>query len=122
MKDVDEALGDAVHVFNQLNVPYAVIGGLAVRAWSIPRATRDLDVTIGATADDVPRLAAAFEKLGYAVPEAYVSGWTDQVADMPLVKFRWYMAGRDLDIVYFWPRRRFNNRLWPAAAWLNLTT
>lgn len=38
MKDVDEALRDAVSVFDRLQIDYAVMGGLAVRIHSIPRA------------------------------------------------------------------------------------
>jgi predicted nucleotidyltransferase len=101
MKDVDEALQDAVEVLERLGVPYAIMGGLAVRIWSIPRATRDVDVTISASPDDVKQLAAAFEKLGYTTPEVHAKGWTDQVADMPLIKFRWYVPGGDLDIDVF---------------------
>jgi hypothetical protein len=101
MKDVDEALSDAVAILERLGMTYAVMGGLAVRIWSIPRATRDVDLTIAASADDIKRLATEFEDLGYTMPEAYAKGWTDKVAQMPLIKFRWYAAGGDLDIDIF---------------------
>jgi hypothetical protein len=101
MKDVDQALRDAVAVLERLGVTYAVMGGLAVRIWSIPRATRDVDITISAAADDVPRISAAFEELGYTTPEVYRTGWTDLVAEMPLIKFRWYSVAGELDIDVF---------------------
>jgi hypothetical protein len=100
-KDVDEALREAVDVLQRLEVPYAIMGGLAVRIWSLPRATRDVDVTITANADDVARVIAEFEELGYTTPEAYQRGCTDQVAQMPLIRFRWYAGGGDLDIDVF---------------------
>jgi predicted nucleotidyltransferase len=101
MKDVDEAFHEAVQILDRLGIVYAVMGGLAVRVWSIPRATRDVDITITASSEDVARLAAAFEDLGYTTPEFFRTGWTDLVAEMPLVKFRWYSAGGDLDIDVF---------------------
>jgi hypothetical protein len=101
MKDVDQALRDAVAVFDRLEVPYAVMGGIAVRAHSIPRATRDVDVTASLALEDIPRLAAAFEELGYSLPEAYSRGWTDQVAEMPLIKVRCYFPQGDVDVDIF---------------------
>ena len=100
-KDVDQALRDAVQILDKLNLPYAIMGGLAVRAHSIPRATRDVDITIAASPSDIRQLAEAFEELGYTFPPVYDSGWTDRVAEMPLVKFRWHMPGGELDIDMF---------------------
>jgi hypothetical protein len=39
MKDVYETLLDFVDVFRELDLRYAVMGGLAVRTYSIPRST-----------------------------------------------------------------------------------
>lgn len=46
MKDVYDTLLDFVGVFNELELRYAVMGGLAVRAYSIPRSTWDVDLTV----------------------------------------------------------------------------
>ena len=46
MKDVYETLLEFVDVLNELGLRYAVMGGLAVRAYSIPRPTWDVIATI----------------------------------------------------------------------------
>ena len=55
MKDVYDTLLDFVDVLNNLGLRYAVMGGLAVRAFSIPRPTWDVDLTIGIDRDDLSR-------------------------------------------------------------------
>lgn len=55
MKDVYDTLLDFVDVLNKLGLRYAVMGGLAVRAFSIPRPTWDVDLTIGIDRDDLSR-------------------------------------------------------------------
>jgi hypothetical protein len=55
MKDVYDTLLDFVDVLNKLGLRYAVMGGLAVGAFSIPRPTWDVDLTIGIDRDDLSR-------------------------------------------------------------------
>ena len=97
MKEVLQALRDAVDVLEKLRLPYAVMGGFAVRVWSIPRATWDVDVTVTAGPGDLTRLKEEFENRGYSMPAVYDSGWKDAVGGMPVIKFRWYVPGGDLD-------------------------
>jgi hypothetical protein len=111
MKDVLRALRDAVEVLEELKLPYAVMGGLAVRVWSIPRATWDVDVTVAVVDEDLTRLTHAFEERGYTSPEVYKSGWTDQVGGMPVIKFRWYVPGGDLDVDLFLVETAFQRSL-----------
>jgi len=48
-----EAAAWEVHNFLQsLNVPYAIIGGMAVQFWGEPRMTQDVDLTVAAPLDD----------------------------------------------------------------------
>jgi hypothetical protein len=59
---VTESLNDA-------NIPYAVIGGMAVQHWvaqvdeSVVRNTRDVDIILNR--DDLPRAIEALEKVGF---------------------------------------------------------
>lgn len=46
---------------------YALVGGLAVSAWAMPRATRDADLWVE-LGDSRPALRAALEKCGFDVP------------------------------------------------------
>lgn len=74
---------------------------MAVTAYSIPRSTWDVDLTIGIDRDDLSRFFEAVEARGYSVPEAYTRGRVDQVAGMPLVKFKTYCASGTVDVDVF---------------------
>lgn len=42
--DLDRTLRSAIGALDTLGLRWAVVGGLAVSAWSSPRATRDVDL------------------------------------------------------------------------------
>lgn len=88
-------------LFDRLNVPYAVMGGWAVRLYALPRPTYDIDFTVVIERDRLPELYAAASEAGFSVPEQFASGWVDSVAGMPLVKFRFFIEGRSIDIDVF---------------------
>ena len=56
-----------VDLFERLEIPYVVIGGIAVGVQGIPRPTHDLDFTIGLDRARLPKLFAAAEELGYSI-------------------------------------------------------
>ena len=107
MKDVYDTLLDFVDLFNELKLHYAVMGGLAVRAYSIPRSTWDVDLTVAIERKDLPRFFEAVESRGYSIPEAYSRGWVDQVAGMPLVKFKTYCDSGMVDVDVFLAENEF---------------
>lgn len=111
MKDVYDTLLDFVDVLNELGLRYAVMGGLAVRAYSIPRPTWDVDLTIGIDRDDLSRFFTAVAARGYTVPEAYTRGWLDQVAGMPLIKFKTYRVSGTVDVDVFIAENDFQKSL-----------
>jgi hypothetical protein len=90
MQHVEQALRDFICLFDELRLPYAVMGGLAVRAYGIPRPTYDVDVILAIDEDRLPELFTAVEVAGYTVPDSYRAGWIDRIAEMPLIKFRIY--------------------------------
>jgi hypothetical protein len=45
MNDLHNALRGLIELLDGLRAPYALMGGLAVRAYGIPRATYDIDLT-----------------------------------------------------------------------------
>lgn len=45
MSDLTRALKDFTDLFDRLGTPYAVMGGIAVRVYGIPRPTYDVDFT-----------------------------------------------------------------------------
>ncbi len=100
MTDLPRALRACVALLERMGLPYAVMGGLAVRVYGIPRATYDIDITVAIERDRLAELYEALTALGYTVPELYASGWVDQVAGMPVVKARLFnhTGGLDLDL------------------------
>ena len=52
MKDIADSLFDFVRLLESLKLPYAIMGGFAVRVYGIPRSTQDIDITV-LTDDDV---------------------------------------------------------------------
>lgn len=111
MNDLTEALRAALDVFDELGLPYVVMGGLAVRFFGVPRPTYDVDFTISSSRSDLPRLYAALEQAGFTVPEAYRGGWVDCVNNLPLVKFRLFLGGEGIDIDVFLAESEFQREL-----------
>jgi hypothetical protein len=58
-------LQDVFRFFQQHEVKYVVIGGIASVLHGVPRATFDLDILIEATAENVQRLLTAMESAGF---------------------------------------------------------
>lgn len=69
VEKVNERLRKTVRILEDAKVPYAVIGGHAVRAWvaqvdeAALRTTRDVDILV--RPDDVPALIAAMTSAGF---------------------------------------------------------
>jgi hypothetical protein len=111
MRDLAQALRDFVLLFEGMGTPYAVMGGIAVRIYGIPRPTHDIDFTLALDRNRLPDLYESVRALGYTVPEEYASGWVDNVAGMPVVKVRLYLEGRGVDIDIFLAESRFQEQL-----------
>ncbi len=90
MNQLEEVAHDFVELFEELNIPYALMGGFAVRTHAIPRPTYDVDFTIALTRDRLPELYAAAKARGYEIPEAQETGWIESVKGLSLVKFKWH--------------------------------
>jgi hypothetical protein len=90
-----------MQLFEQAGVPYVLMGGLAVRAYGIPRPTYDVDFTVAVERSRLPGIYHAVQALGYTVPEQYASGWVDRVAGMPVVKIRLDLEDRGIDVDVF---------------------
>lgn len=111
MTDLDRALREVVAELDRMSVPYAVMGGLAVRVYGIPRATYDVDFTVSIPRQRLKELFQRVESLGFTVPEIYESGWVDEIAGMPLVKFRLYLQQHGIDIDVFLAESPFQEEL-----------
>lgn len=101
MSDLVRTIRDFATLFDRLGIPYAIMGGWAVRLYGLPRPTYDIDVTISLDREALPSLYREAEAMGVTVPDQFLSGWIDSVADMPLVKFRLCVEARGIDIDIF---------------------
>jgi hypothetical protein len=64
--DLHPDFRDLLAEFAQENVSYAVIGGYAVGHHAKPRATKDLDLLVSPSGDNLERVARALERFGAA--------------------------------------------------------
>lgn len=56
MSNLADTLYSLVGFLDELSIRYAVMGGVAVRAYGVPRATYDIDLTIGVDRARLPEL------------------------------------------------------------------
>lgn len=115
MKELSKALDEFSRIFERMDVEYAVMGGIAVRAHGIPRPTQDVDFTVAIERSRLAEFYEAAGGLGYTVPETYISGWVDEVAGMPLVRVRRYVEGRGVDVDVFLAESPFQRELLARA-------
>lgn len=118
MNDVVQTLRDLAGILERLGLDYAVIGGIAVRAYAIPRPTFDIDFTLAIPRERLPELFREVEKHGYSVPDSYQTGWVDTVAKMPLVKVRCHLQGHGVDVDMFLAENAFQQEILKRRQWV----
>ncbi len=101
MESLDHAARRFIGLFEELSIPYAVMGGFAVRMYALPRPTFDVDFTVAVSRDGLASLYDAAERDGFTVPAAQAAGWVDFVRGLPVVKFQWFVGQRAIDIDVF---------------------
>lgn len=111
MNDLADVLGDLVRIFERMSVPYAVMGGIAVRVYGIPRPTYDVDFTISVDRQRLTELFTSAESQGYTVPPEYAAGWVDHVAGMPVVKVGIYVGEKGVDVDIFLAESEFQESI-----------
>lgn len=111
MMDLTRAIHDFARLFDEMDLVYAVMGGIAVRVYGIPRPTYDVDLTVAMPRPRLGEFYQAATQLGYTIPEPYLAGWVDQVAGMPVVKVRLYLEGHGVDVDLFLAESEFQRQL-----------
>jgi hypothetical protein len=65
---LQDALRQVLEHLDEMNVPAALLGGLAVSVWAEPRFTRDVDLAVAVSSDaEAERVIHALQRLGYRV-------------------------------------------------------
>ena len=65
---LERTLREGIEALESLDIAYAVVGGLAIGAWSVPRATRDVDLYAEIPVSVRPSLRQALQARGFDVP------------------------------------------------------
>jgi predicted nucleotidyltransferase len=94
-------LEEIIAFFEKRDVDYMIMGGIAVRFWSLPRPTFDLDFTVALAPEDVPALAAAFEEEGFTVHEAHRKGFLDRLSGLEKIAVVKYVGGKEIAVDLF---------------------
>jgi hypothetical protein len=108
---LESLLRRIARVLDDRNIPYAVMGGLAVRVYAIPRFTNDIDLTISLDREQLPQLVEAFESIDCGVSPPFRAGWLDSVAGLPLFKAEYFGDERSIEIDIFVAETDFQRSL-----------
>lgn len=111
MTDLTVPFREFVDIFEGMQIPYVLMGGMAVAAHGLPRPTHDVDFTISLPRERLSDLYQAATKAGYTVPEGFEGGWVDEVAGMPLVRVQTWVRGKSVDIDLFLAESRYQREL-----------
>ena len=84
----DEVMAELLSAMAEAGVEVALMGGYAVVAWGVPRATYDVDVLVQVDESELQR--------GFGVDTVFKAGWRDRIRDMPLVKAQVFRDGRSI--------------------------
>ncbi len=111
MTNLIQMLETLTDLFEAQGLPFAVMGGFAVRVYAIPRPTYDIDFTLSIEQSNLPLLFEQLKELGFTIPEEYEHGWTDQVGGMPVVKIRHDLENQGIDVDVFLAKNAFQREL-----------
>jgi len=83
---IQSLLMEAIAVIDRLGIPYAIMGGFAVRSFGVPRPTYDADLAIVADDRRLQELLSALGSHGFDVPDEHRKGFVDTIAGFGKVK------------------------------------
>ncbi len=83
MTPLDRAIHAITQTLESLNIPYAIVGGIANAVWGEPRATIDVDVTVSVEPADLPKTILAIAAPFHAAV-ADPAGFVEQTRVLPL--------------------------------------
>ena len=96
-----QVLERAVRACDAAEVPYMLMGGLAVAVHAVPRPTLDVDLTIDADAARLQRLLDAAQEEGFVVPDHYRRGFADTLKGMAKLQIQSFVEDLEHDVDLF---------------------
>lgn len=88
---IQQILLDAIAVLKRKGIRYAVMGGMAARAWGLPRPTYDADIAIDVDSNRLQELLDALEVAGFDIPNEHRTGFLDVVNGFEKAKVNRFM-------------------------------
>ncbi len=97
MRDIEDVMRDLVHVLNELDIKYVIVGGMAVNCWGNIRTTRDIDVIIDLK--DVNSFVRKMKEKGFMVKMEEVKKAMEEKSHFTIFD-REYLFHIDVEGVY----------------------
>ncbi|MCI0651532.1 MAG: hypothetical protein L0Z55_06590 [Planctomycetes bacterium] len=99
---IQEVLLRLIDLLEGSSTPYALMGGLAVPVWGIPRATYDIDIMLAVENHALDRVLAAAKESGFEVDQAFAAGFRDVLQGMRKIQLEWWTEeSRRIEVVVF---------------------
>jgi hypothetical protein len=80
-----EAIQRVASALENAGVRYAFIGGAALSAWGVPRATFDLDLALSIPEEGLGVVLDALSRRGFVIDAAFRKGFRDRVGGMETI-------------------------------------
>ena len=87
---VREAALRLIDLLESTGTPYALMGGIAVPVWGIPRATFDIDLVLSVDDRGLAGFLEAAKGAGFEVDAPYESGFRDVLKGMEKIRIEWW--------------------------------
>lgn len=91
-----------VELLEAHEIPYMMMGGLTVSIWGIPRATYDVDLTLGVDEMGLAKFIDLMKRAEFEVDPPFERGFRDVLAGMEKIRLEWWtQASRRIEIDVF---------------------
>jgi hypothetical protein len=106
-----ELLQFALALLERLQIPYAIVGSFATAVWGDPRMTRDIDIVVQLSGEQVEALCAAFPPDDFYVSRHAAQEAVSQRSQFNVIHFR---SGNKIDFMIAgrseWASRQLTRR------------
>jgi hypothetical protein len=102
VSDLSTRLRTVTRDLEHERVPFALVGGLAIGAWTPPRFTKDIDVAVAVSTDvEAESLVARLSQRGYRVAQALEHRLSGRLSTVRLVCPGSSSPDPDVDLLFF---------------------